>query len=148
MLIAMRCIDEPPPPGTYLIDGCTSHPDPWREGSAPYFLAIIIAFIVSAIGLLRPIRPARLVFVVALAALWSIRFALAVVAVKEHMDWMKAEPRSWVAAWDEASGYFAFRHHYLFWLVQGAWMLIDGWFPYASRARNFFRTPPAPARDT
>ncbi len=143
-LIGSRCVDEPPPPGTYPLDGCTAHSDPWRDGSAPYFMAIIIAFIVSAIGLLRPIHLARVIFLVAIASVLAIPFCMTVVAVKEHMDLMNTEPRNWGAAWNQASGYMSFQLHYLFWLLTGAWLIFDAWLLCASRARIYFRAPPAP----
>src|SRR5690606_10628158 len=41
-LIFMRCVDEPAPPGTYRLDGCSASYDQWREGHVLQLLVPIV----------------------------------------------------------------------------------------------------------
>lgn len=147
-LFFSRCVDEPPPPDAYLIDGCSASLDLWQTGSAPYFLAIVIAGILSAVGLLRPVRRARTVFLLAMAAFFAFPFVDSLLLIKKYLDTTNAEPRGWITALHHVGVNQFYPRVELFWLVAVAWILAASWFLYASRARNFFRAPSTPAPDT
>lgn len=141
-LISMRCVDEPTPPGTYLMDGCSASYDPWMEGHAPQLLVPILLLIVSAFWLLRASRAARLLLLVATVTVAYAYYLSAVSAVVARGAAPGAHP-SWVVSWTGALKLIT----PAMWLFPICWAALDSWFLFRSRARAFFAESPNTALD-
>jgi hypothetical protein len=136
-LISMRCVDEPSPPGVYLLDGCSASYDPWMEGHAPQLLVPIFLLIASSLWLLRASRTARLLLLIATVTVVYAYYLSAASAVVARGAASGAHP-SWVVPWTDALKYFT----PTMWLVPICWAALDSWFLFRSRVRAFFAEPP------
>jgi hypothetical protein len=136
-LISMRCVDEPAPPGTYLLDGCSASYDPWMEGHAPQLLVPIFLLIASSLWLLRASRVARLLLLVAIVTAVYAYYLSAISASVARGAAPDAHP-SWVVSWTDALKLVT----PIMWLFPICWAALDSWFLFSSRARAFFSELP------
>jgi hypothetical protein len=136
-LISMHCVDEPVPPGMYLLDGCSLTYDPWLEGHAPQILVPIFLLIASSLWLLRASRVARLLLLVAIATVIYAFYFSAASAMVARGAAPDAHP-TWVVSWTDALKFFTPTQ----WLFPIVWVVLASWFLFSSRARAFFRAPP------
>jgi hypothetical protein len=132
-LISMHCVDEPVPPGTYLMDGCSASYDPWMEGHVPQLLVPIILLIASSLWLLRASRVARLLLLVATVAVVYAYYLSAISAFVARGAAPDAHP-SWVLSWTDGLNLIT----PIQWLFPIGWAALDSWFLFSSRARAFF----------
>jgi hypothetical protein len=133
-LFAMRCVDLPCPPDYACYDGCSVSYDPWREGHAPHLLVPVLLLIGSSLWLLRASRGARIVFLGSIVTAvygWYLSAIYTAVARGSLPD---AHP-SWVISWKEGLNYVPLAA----WLFPIAWVALDAWFLFGSRARAYFQ---------
>jgi hypothetical protein len=135
-LISMRCVDEPTPPGTYLLDGCSAFYDPWKEGHFPQLIAPVLLLIASSIWLLRASRTARLLLLAATVAVVYAYFLSAASAAVGRGAGPGADPSS-VISWADSLKLFT----PTMWLFPICWAALDSWFLFRSAARAFFAEP-------
>jgi hypothetical protein len=137
VLFAMRCVDDPCPPGLACYDGCSARHDPWLEGHAPYLLVPVLLLIGSSIWLLRASRGARIVLPVSIVT--SIyAFYLSAIYMAVARGSVPDAPPSWVVSWKEGLGYVPLAG----WLFPVAWGALATWFLFGSRTRAFFENTP------
>src|SRR5688572_19891551 len=101
VLISMRCVDEPTPPGMYLLDGYSASYDPWMEGHAAQLLVPIFLLIASSLWLLRASRTARLLLLAATVTVVYAYYLSAVSAAVARGAATGAHP-SWEVSWTDA----------------------------------------------
>jgi hypothetical protein len=133
-LFAMRCVDDPCPPGAQCLDGCSLLYDPWREGHAVYLLSPILLLILSTLWLLRASRLARIGLIVSIV--WFVvasHVYIAATLVSRHVG--ASTPYGWSEAWSELLSYTTVPT----WAVIVGWLAIDVWFLFGSQARHHFR---------
>jgi hypothetical protein len=134
-LVQMHCVDPPSPQGAYGFDGCSAFPDPWRDGTWPFFLVIILSFIVSSVLILRAQRFARWVLLLSIIAWIACVFLDSLNMVKDslELDQTPATQRGWGAALKVLLGYVT----PLSWIVLTSWVTFNTWFLFW-RSRKYF----------
>lgn len=135
LLFRSRCVDSP---GEYGLDGCSGYHDPWREGRAPYLLAVSALFIASALGLLRGSRLARITLLSTIVWYFASSFYLELHAFSKDMNLETRMPYGWSYALHVGLTYFV----EVLWLWPLLWILFDAWFLFGSPAKWRFRRPP------
>jgi hypothetical protein len=136
-LISMHCVDQPAPPGTYLIDGCSASYDPWRVGHALYLFVLVLVFIASSLWLLRANGRARVTVPMTLGVL-ACALCLSVGWASLTRNPASDAKYGWGVAWVEGLQYFSLT----WWLILAGWVMLDVWFLFASPARRYFAAPP------
>ena len=132
-LFAMRCVDDPCPPGSACMDGCSLFYDPWREGHAVYLLVPILFIALSSLWLLRASRGARIGLIFAI--LWFVVAAhVSIAAMLVSRNVGTDAPYGWGDAWRELLSYSSI----LSWAILAGWVVFDVWFLFGSQARKSF----------
>jgi hypothetical protein len=134
-LFAMRCIDDPCPPGSTCLDGCSLFYDPWREGHAAYLLVPILLITLSALWLLlRASRMARIGLIIAILGFVAAAHVSVAATLVSRSVWTDA-PYGWGDAWRELQS-----NSSLFgWAIIAGWVVFDVWFLFGSPARKYSR---------
>jgi hypothetical protein len=137
-LFQSRCVDEPLPPGTYMFDGCTSRPDPWREGYAPPLLISLSLFVFSSLWLLRASHTARALLPLTLTAYFALSFYSGLSWYRSVLSDLHERAgglgETWTETWKGSTP--------LWLLIPALWILLDAWFLYGSPVRKYFQKPP------
>jgi len=135
LLFKSRCVDSP---GEYGLDGCGAYHDPWREGTAPYLLALSAVFILSALGLLRGSRLARIALLLTIAWFFASAFYVELSGLAHDVNLETHMPYGWSFALKTGLIYLV----KVLWLWPVLWVLFDAWFLFGSPAKKrFLRRP-------
>jgi hypothetical protein len=133
-LFAMRCVDDPCPPGAACFDGCSLFYDPWREGHAAYLLVPIILISLSALWLLRASRIARIGLIVAILGFVAAAHVSVAATLVSRSVWTGAR-----YGWGDASRELLSYSSFFGWAIIAGWVVFDAWFLFGSQARKYFR---------
>jgi len=133
LLFTSRCVDTCPP-GTYCLGGCHERHEAWRDDYAQYALGIIVLFLASSLGLLCASRVARLALLGTMVAFFAFDFYVSIKETKEYLDMLTGEKHGWVAAWNERLENLV----PIEWLLPVAWVSLNSWYLFGTRARRFF----------